>query len=155
MDTNQAITFHGRRGWLSWPGLAAALLALAVAAGGPWLSELLEPPKPPIDEVAANLAGRIKDRIAAKLRGRTYEAPPPKALFRWSRWLPGLAVGLGVLGCGLGVVGFIRREDVRLSGSAVALGIGAVVFQYALLLAGAILFLLLIALIASAFSGGS
>src|SRR4051794_431248 len=126
--TEQVSQTNRRRGWLGWPGLTVALLAFAIAAGSPWLAKLLDPPEPTFEQAAVEVAARLKDRIAAKLRGEQYEAPPKPAAFRWSRWLPGLAVGAGVLGCSFGVLGLVRREDGRLCGSAVAVGAGAVVF---------------------------
>ncbi len=143
-----------RRGWVGWPGLVTALVALALAACGPWLAGLLDPPPVPVEERAAEVAGRIKDRVVAKLRGQKLAPAAPRAEpFRWSRALPGIAVALGVAGLSLGVLGLVRREDARLAGSAVAVGAAAVVVQWAVLIAGAVLFLLLVALVMSAFQG--
>ena len=46
-------------------GLVIALLALAAAALSPWAVDALEPEKKPMDQVAVEVAGRIKDRLAA------------------------------------------------------------------------------------------
>jgi len=149
-------TVAPRCGWLGWPGLAAALLAFALAACGPWLAGLLDPPPVPIEDRAAEIAGRIRDRVVAKLRGQEPAPPTPRAEpFRWSRTLPGIAIALGVIACSLGVLGLVRREDARLAGSAVAGGAGAVVFQWAILIAGVLLFLLLVGLVLSVFQGAS
>ena len=137
-----------RRGWLGWPGLTVALFALAIAAGGPWLADRLDPPAP-----KAELAVRIKGRLVATLRGQL-EARAKANRGRWSRWLPGIAVGLGVLGASLGALGWVRREQERLCGAAVAVGAAAVVFPYAVLLAGAVLLLLLAAWLVSVFRPG-
>jgi hypothetical protein len=132
-----------RAGWFGWPGLVVSLIALAVAASSPWLGELLDPPPPPVEEVVADIAVRIKDRMAAKLKGETPPLAPRPRAFRWSESLPGIAVGFGVLGLSLGIIGLVRREDLRLSLSAIVVGVAAVVFIWAMMIAGAILFLLL------------
>ena len=50
-----------------------------------------------------------------------------------------------------GVIGFVRHEDRRINGSAVSIGIAAIVFQYFLILASVVILLLLVGLIMSAF----
>jgi hypothetical protein len=56
-------------------GLVIALLALAAAALSPWAVDALEPERKPVDQVAVEVAGRIRDRLAAKARGQEYVAP--------------------------------------------------------------------------------
>jgi hypothetical protein len=147
-------TLPRRRGCFGWPGLIAALVGITLAACGPWLAEILDPPPPPIEEQAAEVASRIKDRVIAKLRSQKIAPAAPKTEpFRWSRWLPGIAIACGVIGLTLGVLGLVRREDARLVSSAIAIGAGAVVFQWAIIIAGMLLFFLVLGLVLSAFQG--
>ena len=133
-------------------GLVLGLIALAAAALSPWAVELLEPAARPVDEVAVDVAGRIRDRVKAKMRGEQYVAPPAKpAGFQWSKWYPAMVVAAGIGAACIGIVGFARERDARLNGTTIAVGGAAVAFQYMILLAGALLLLLLVGLVLSFF----
>ena len=134
-----------------------ALVALAAAALSPYAVETLEPERKPIDEVAVDAAIRIQDRLAAKARGEAYARPASvdAAGAGWSRIYPASVIGAGALAACVGVVGFVRHDDPRLAGATVAVGLGAVVFQYALLLAGLLLLVLLVGAILAALGGGA
>ena len=134
-------------------GLVVAVLALAAAALSPWAVEALEPEKKPIDQVAVEVAGRIKDRLAAKAKGQEYVAPVEPRLTNWAKWYSGGVVGAGVLAVCIGVIGLVARHDGRLGSATIAVGASAVVFQYALMLAAALLLILLVGLVLSALGG--
>ena len=136
-------------------GLVIALLALAAAALSPWAVDALEPERKPIDEVAVEVAGRIKDRLAAKAKGKEYVPPAEVRRVNRAKWYSGGVVGAGVLAVCIGVVGLVARHDGRLNSATVAVGASAVAFQYVLMLAAALLVILLVGLILSAFSGGT
>lgn len=134
-------------------GLAIALLALAAAALSPWAVDALEPEKKPIDQVAVEVAGRIKDRLAAKAKGQEYIAPAEAQGTNWSKWWSAGVVGAGVLAVCIGVVGLVAQHDGRLNGATIAVGASAVIFQYALMIAATVLLILLIGLVLSAIGG--
>jgi len=132
-------------------GLVIGMLAMVGAFTSPWIVDLLEPEPRPIEEVAADAAVRIKERITSKLKG---EADAPAAARddgrNWSSIVSVTVIGAGVLAACIGVVGFVRRDDIRLSGATISLGVAAAVFQFVLLLAAAILVILLIGIILAA-----
>ena len=134
-------------------GLVIGLLALAAAALLPWAVGALQPERKPIDQVAVEVAGRIKDRLAAKAKGREYVAPAEARGADWSKWYPAGVVAAGVLAICIGVVGLVAHHDFRLNSATIAVGASAVVFQYALMVAAALLLLLLVGLVLSAVGG--
>ena len=135
--------------------LVIALAALAAAALSPWAVGALEPEKKPIDQVAVEVAGRIKNRVTAKARGEQYVAPAEPRRTDWSKWYSFGVVVAGVLAVCIGVVGLVARHDGRLNFATVAVGASAVVLQYALLIAAALLLILLVGLVLSAMDGGA
>lgn len=136
-------------------GLVIALLALAAAALSPWAVDALEPERKPIDQVAVEVAGRIKDRLAAKAKGQEYVAPAEPQGVDWSKWYMASVIGAGVLAICIGVVGLVAHHDGRLNSATIAVGASAIVFQYALIIAAALLLILLIGLVLSAIGGGT
>ena len=132
-------------------GLAFALLGLVAGIMSPWIIDAIEPERKPIDEAAVEVATKIKDRLIAKAKGQEYiPAVETKTGFDIAKWYPACTIALGLCGICLGVGGFCRHEDVRITGSSVTIGLAAIVFQYFLLLAAAIIFFMLVGLILSA-----
>ena len=134
-------------------GLVIGLLALVAAALSPWAVGALEPERKPIDQVAVEVAGRIKDRLAAKAKGQEYVAPAEPRGVDWAKWYPAGVVAAGILAVCIGVVGLVAGHDGRLNSATVAVGASAVILQYALLIAAALLLILLVGLVVSAVGG--
>ena len=129
-------------------GTVAGLLAIAVAVLPFWILPAIFPPKP-IDLVVVETGQRIKERIKDRLAGRTEtEQPKPtreqSESDRWYQLCSIAAVSLGVGAIGLGVVSFLRREPWRHSAAPAALGVAAIVAQYAVLALMVVLTLLLL-----------
>ncbi len=87
-------------------------------------------PQQPLEESIAELAVDVRNAVAAELAGEEYEGAPNR-----QRWDADRLVDLGTVVVGLAaillaVASFIRREDLRVAGSAVALGGGAIAFQF-------------------------
>lgn len=130
-------------------GLVIALVALTAAALSPWAVDALEPESKPVDQVAVEVAGRIKDRLAAKIKGQEYVAPVEPKGIDWSKWYAASVIGAGVLAVCIGVVGLVAHHDGRLNCASIAVGASAIVLQYAIMIAAALLLMLLIGLILS------
>ncbi|QDV22218.1 hypothetical protein [Aureliella helgolandensis] len=137
----------------SWStsGLTIGFIALVAAVISPWIVDSISPPTKTIDAVAVDVAVNIKDQLVAKAKGQEFVAKPKDDKTpSIRRWYPLTTIGIGLLGMCLGVVGFTRHEDTRMSASAVTIGLAAIVFQYFLLLAAAIILILLIGFILNA-----
>jgi hypothetical protein len=132
-------------------GLTIALLALAAAVMAPWVIAAVDPPPKPIDEIAVDIAGKIKNRIAAKAQGKTYATPAPPARSDWYRWYSGGIVAAGVAAIAIGLVGLVARHDGRLNAASVVVGASAILFQYALMLALLLILVLLVGFTLAAF----
>ncbi|TWU47147.1 hypothetical protein Poly51_49450 [Rubripirellula tenax] len=148
---SQGTSSPSRRSLVGGAGLAFALLGLVAAIMSPWIIDAIEPERKPIDEVAVEFATKIKDRLVAKAKRQEYVSPvEANTGFNVAKWYPAGTIALGLCGICLGVGGFCRHEDLRITGSSVAVGLAAIVFQYFLLLAAAIIFLMLVGIILSA-----
>ena len=98
----------------------------------------------PIEETLAEAAVSIRDAVIAELSG---EEPEGRSVFSgdWDidRVIQVSVAGIALLGIFLAVASFLRREDLRYSGTAIALGGGAIAFQFFVvalaIIAGAIL----------------
>ena len=124
-------------------GIAVGFLALASAFLSPWIQEAIDPPPKPIEEIAVGFAGRLAAAAKAKIKGEDYvpitlEEPKP------SRFLVPTVIGFGMLAAGLGIVSLLKSEPRGLGAGAIALGISAVVAQWGILIAGVIIFLLIV-----------
>lgn len=134
-------------------GLIAGIFGLAAALAKPHLVEAIEPPSRPVvqpeqqklSDTLAEAGEKFVDRMADRVRRRTtapaaaetpevvvepaepaHEAPPMK----WEHRVAIAATGLGLLGLVGGTAGWIRRENHRLAGSAITLGLLAISWQY-------------------------
>ena len=130
-----------KRHWFGIVGTALGCLAIIAAVLPTWVLPLLVPP-PPVDRVVVDTAQKIKNRVIAKAKGVEYQEP--KRALDWYQVLAAVAVTLGVLALVLAAVSFVVREPWRFAGAAGALGAGAIVFQFSLLIAGALIGILLI-----------
>ncbi len=123
-------------------GVLIGALAFATAAlhffEGPFETS------PPIEETIANKAVDIRDAVVARLKGESVEsavAPPGRSIDDWVRM--GI-VGSSTLAILLAVASFIRREDARMSGSALALGGGALAFPFLAIAIGVVVLVAII-----------
>lgn len=151
--TESEVASKPQSAFWSSAGLVIAFLALTLAVLSPWITDALTPERErkPIDEVAVEVATKIKDRLVAKAKGEEFVAEPAvDTSIDIGKWYPPSVIGIGLFAACLGVVGFTRHESNRVSASAVAVGLAAIVFQYFLLLAAAIILILLIGFILSA-----
>ncbi|MBB5351821.1 hypothetical protein HNR46_002060 [Haloferula luteola] len=81
-------------------GMIVGLVALAAAFLSPQIAEAIDPPKPPVEEVAVDLASRIIDAAKAKAKGEEYQpAAAPRQLP--SRFIYPAVVGFGMIAAAL------------------------------------------------------
>ena len=114
-------------------GVIAAFLALLTVLVGPSIHDAIYP-KPSVEDRIADTAVKIRDRVAAHLKG----APAPEKRFAFrlnSTQLP-YTISLALAGAAIvgGCVSYLRREDHRYA--YVACGVGtATLVWHALILA--------------------
>ena len=128
-------------------GIIVAFLGLAGAVFGPLAFEVQRPPPTPLSDVLADTAVKIKDRI-----GRSEAAPTPPPQTDWRVVASIAASALGFIGAAFGTAAWIRHEDVRLSGAAVAIGVTAIAFHYIVAAIGVAIVCLILGWILSHFS---
>jgi hypothetical protein len=136
-------------------GLVLALLALAAATLSPWAIDALQPEKKPLDQVAVEVATRIKDRLAAKAKGQEYLPPAEPKKTDPSKWYTPSVIAAGVLALCIGIVSLVAHHDARLNAATIVVAASAIIFQYALMIAATLLLILLIGLILSAISAST
>jgi hypothetical protein len=134
-------------------GLIIGLVALAAAFLSPQIAEAIDPPTPPVEQVAVDLASRIIDAAKAKAIGQEYQ-PTAAARELPSRFIYPAVVGLGMIAAAFGIAAFIRSEDRTMASGAIALGVGAAVVQWSMMMVGAILLILLVVAVIGFLSGG-
>lgn len=136
-----------RKHWLGIVGTLFGCLAVIAAVLPIWVLPLVVPPEP-VDKVVVDTAQKIKDRVVAKAKGVEYKEPQHRADVY--QILAAAAVTLGVVALILGAISFVSHEPWRFSAVASALGAGAILFQFSLMVAGAIVIVLLVAVVLNA-----
>ena len=131
-------------------GVVVACVALAAAFLSPWLAEAIDP-SPPLEEAVADKAVKIRDAIKARLAGEDYVQ---ERRVRVRAVLPPVVIAAGLAGAGLGLVSLFKRETRLFSASAMTIGVSAVVVQWMVVAAAAIIGLLVLYLVFSFLTGG-
>ena len=144
MSSVQPFVFFSRRFGMS--GLALATLGLLLTLFSPLIEEVAHPPPRHISDAVRETATQIKDKL-------TKPELPLQAQRRlsWNRIMKVGGSVLGFLGATLGTASWVRREDVKLAGIAVGVGLAAIAWNFFLLSILAALGLLLLAWILSQF----
>lgn len=91
----------------------------------------------------------IRDATVAALKGKEVEQPAYRSKMDLDKALDITGAVLGGIAIILGVLGFAKKEPVRIAGGAAVLGAGAIAFQFAALAVGAIIVAILIAVVVS------
>jgi hypothetical protein len=126
-------------------GVIVAFLGLAGTIFAPLAFEIHRPPPKQLSDVLADAAVKIKDRVMKS------KAPAPRET-DWRVVAIITASAFGFIGAALGTAAWIRREDLRISGAAVAVGVTAIAFHYILAAIGVTIGLLVIAWLMAHFS---
>lgn len=114
-------------------GMALGAIALCVGVLHYFLGPIATPdPGHSLESIVADTAVSIKERITAKLNK---EEPPPASPvaddgLAPDRLIMATSAGLGVFALILGLIAYVRREDKRMSRSAILLGASAVGLQF-------------------------
>ena len=116
-----------RKPWFGISANVVGALAVIAAVLPMWVLPVIAPP-PPIDKVVADTAGKIKDRIVAKVKGVPYyEAERRVGPYKMSAVV---AVSLGVCAMILAAISFLFHEPRRFATTASMLGAGAIAFLF-------------------------
>ena len=133
-----------RISWLGNFAIAFGGLALILAILPTYLLPLLSPPEP-ADKVVLDFAHKMKDRAIATVKGIEYQEPARKK--DWYQIFAAAAMVFSVLAIIFSAGSFIAKESWRYAVAGSALGIGAVMVQFSLLVAGILVVIVLVALI--------
>ncbi|WP_296526259.1 hypothetical protein [Rhodoplanes sp.] len=129
-------------------GSIVGLLALVAAVLPHWVVPVMFPP-PPTDQIIVDTGRRVKERLAAHVKGIEYQAPrrEPSPGDRLSRGLSITAVSLGLLAIAMAVLSIAFREEKLMAGVAVTLGIVALAVEISLFLIGALILVAIIKIV--------
>lgn len=133
---------NGKPRKLGLAGTVIGIIALGIAIFHFFFGPLEQPPS--VEEVVAETAVKLKGAFAAKLKGETYEAERRSEGLKPDDLLRHTVTVLGFVAIVLAAIGFIQHEDWRASSVALALGAGAIVFQFTVAVIGAVLAIILV-----------
>ena len=144
LASTQPLVFLSHRFGLS--GAALALAGLLVSLFCPVVEEVAHPPSKHLSLVFTETATQIKDKL-------TKPEVPVQAQRRVSfqRLTRIFAALIGFVGATLGTASWVRREDTKLAGVAVGLGLAAIAWNFFLIAVFSAIALLLLAWILSQF----
>lgn len=128
-------------------GTIIGLLALGIAMFHFFFGPIEQPPA--LETVVAETTLNLKNALTATLEGKEYVAPSRQTQRGMDKLVDNGVIVLGFFALALGVIGFVQREEWRASSMALALGSGAIAFQFAVAVVGAILAIILIGFIIS------
>lgn len=128
-------------------GMLLGGLALLVAVMHFWLGPI-EPPEP-IEISVADTAVAIRDAVVARVRGEEAEGVVVERAWGPDRLVEASAMLAATIAIILGFIAFVRREDLRIGGSAAVLGSAAIAFQFLTIALGLLFFAILIGVVLS------
>lgn len=124
----QAVTSSKKKPWIGSLALLMAIAALALSILPAWIDSVEEIDKPTMSERLSDTATGAKESIMRKFRGE--EAPEPvEEQITWPQISKIGGVGLGFTAVVLGILAYVRREDLRLSGTAAVIGVTAIAWH--------------------------
>tara|TARA_R110002072_G_scaffold257109_1_gene415873 strand:- start:82 stop:561 length:480 start_codon:yes stop_codon:yes gene_type:complete len=132
-------------------GLFIALFALALSVSTPWILDHFAPPAPTIEDVAIEKAVGIKDKLILALKGEEYKDSAPKIeITHWTDYWSLIVILIAFGGVFNGSLGMIRAETRIVGGTAIFIGMAAIIAQYAWIALGVLVLTLLVIGILSA-----
>ena len=127
---------------LSNVGAIIGLIALGIAVFHFFLGPIEK--QPSIEEYVAEKAISIKSVISSKLKGKEVIGVSDHNTIGPDEIVGYGVVVLGFIAICFGVVGFLKKEEWKVSSVAVSIGVSALVFKFAVAVAGAIVLFALI-----------
>jgi hypothetical protein len=127
---------------LSFIGIGIGSIALLLALVHFWAGPFS--PQPTLEQTVAEKAVAIKKATIAALKGEKSPAPEQVKSRDLDEILSIVTAVLGGLAIILGVIGYAKKEPMRVAGGAAILGGSAIAFQFLALALGAILIAILI-----------
>ncbi len=124
-------------------GAIALLLALFHFYAGPFS------PQPTLEDAVVEKAVAIRDATIAVLKGEEQQKKTAMSELNLDKAVQLGTALLGGIAIILGVIGFAKKESIRVAGGAAALGAGAIAFQFLTIALGAIICAILIAAVLS------
>jgi len=128
-------------------GTVIGFLALTCSLLSPWIAEAIDPPPPPAEAPGFNFSFTFNDKTVGNAPAPASVSAPPKPP---SYFLMPAIIAAGMIGAGFGFGSLITGEPRSLATTAIALGIGAAVAQWVIIIAAAIIVLLILGYIISA-----
>lgn len=122
-------------------GSISLLLALFHFYAGPFS------PQPTLEDSVAEKAVAIRDATIAALKGEKREKKVATLNMDLDKSIDIATALLGGIAIILGVIGFAKKESSRVAGGAAVLGVGAIAFQFLTIALGALIFVLLVAVV--------
>ena len=129
-------------------GGLALMLALVHFWAGPFS------PQPSLETVVAEKAASIRQATIDALKGKEVKPAPVKNNFNADKITNIVTAILGGLAFILAAISFSNHESKRAAGSAAALGVSAIAFQFIAMYAMSLLVVILIAALLSSLGGG-
>lgn len=129
-------------------GAVIGLMAMVVTVLHFYLGPIKEPPT--VESFVAEKAVGIKQAIEARIKGETHRPQVDTQAFDPDLMLQRGSMIAALAAVSLGVFGFLRKEEAMPSGLAVGLGGATVVFSLSIVIAGIIVFAMVIAAIVAA-----
>ncbi len=120
-------------------GSVALLLALFHFYAGPFS------PQPTLEDTVAEKAVAIRDATIAALKGEEKEKKTVMSEMNLDKGVQIATALLGGIAIILGVIGFAKKESIRVSSGAAVLGSGAIAFQFLTVALGVIVVAILVA----------
>lgn len=127
---------------IGFSGITLGAIALLIAIVHLWAGPFS--PQPSLEKTVAEKAVAIKNATIAALKGEEIEEQAPTSSFDVDQALSVATGVLGGLAIILGVVGYARKEPLRVAGGAVALGGAAIAFQFVVVALGMIFLAVLV-----------
>lgn len=122
-------------------GSISLLLALFHFYAGPFS------PKPTIEDSVAEKAIAIRNATIAALKGEKQEKKEIKIEMDLDKAIDITTALLGGIAIILGVIGFAKKESLRVVSGAAILGVSAIAFQFLTIALGALIFVILVAIV--------